>query len=124
VEAGAGIHTQSPVALGEGVALGSACPPAADRLFGAPLLEAGQIIGENLCNLWLLLGRAMNKAELKPDRFWKKSRIAARILLKKRRGQLTPRDIRLAQKLADDPEVSNRLIAQGLRWLKGPNHDH
>lgn len=65
----------------------------------------------------------MNTPPLKPDRFWKKSRIAARILLKKKRGPLAPRYIRLAQKLADDPEVSNRLIAQGLRWLKGPNYD-
>jgi hypothetical protein len=64
------------------------------------------------------------KNGVKADRFWKKSRIAARILLRKKGGKLGPRDIRLARKLADDPEVSNRLIAQGLRWLQGINHDH
>jgi hypothetical protein len=31
----------------------------------------------------------------------------------KKATKLGPRDIRLAQKLAEDPEVSNRLIAQG-----------
>ena len=67
----------------------------------------------------------MKSAELKSDRFWKKSRIAARILLKKRGGTLNARDLRLARKLADDPEVSNRLIDQAVHWLKAPPfYDH
>jgi hypothetical protein len=60
------------------------------------------------------------KAAQKPDRFWKKSRIAARILLRSERGPLRARDRRLARKLADDPEVLNRLIDQAIRWLKAP----
>jgi len=67
----------------------------------------------------------MQGTELKPDRFWKKSRIAARILLKKRRQALSARDLRLARQLADDPEVINRLIDQAIHWLKAPrHHDH
>ena len=67
----------------------------------------------------------MKDAELKSDRFWKKSRIAASILLKKRRCALSPRDLRLAQQLADDPEVINRLIDQAVHWLKAPrSHDY
>jgi len=67
----------------------------------------------------------MQGTELKPDRFWKKSRIAARILRKKRRGTLSARDLRLARKLADDPEVINRLIDQAFHWLNAPaSHDH
>jgi TfoX/Sxy family transcriptional regulator of competence genes len=65
------------------------------------------------------------KAALKPDRFWKKSRIAARILLKQQRRPLNVRDRRLARQLADDPEVLNRLIHQAINWLKAPpNHAH
>lgn len=62
------------------------------------------------------------KAALKPDRFWKKSRIAARILLKRERGYLSARDRRLARELAKDPEVLNRLIKQAMDWLKAPPH--
>jgi hypothetical protein len=65
------------------------------------------------------------KAVRKSDRFWKKSRIAARILLKHERGHLSARDRRLATKLANDPEVLNRLIGQAIDWLKAPaNHAH
>jgi hypothetical protein len=60
------------------------------------------------------------KAALKPDRFWKKSRIAARILLKQQRGALNKRDRRLARTLAEDPGVTNRLIDQAVHWLKAP----
>jgi hypothetical protein len=67
----------------------------------------------------------MKDVVLKSDRFWKKSRIAARILLKKERGPLNDRDLRLARQLADDPEVINRLIDQAVHWLKAPpSHDH
>lgn len=63
------------------------------------------------------------KAALKPDRFWKKSRIAARILLRNERGNLSERDRRLAKQLANDPAVSNRLIDQAIHWLKAPSHN-
>jgi hypothetical protein len=64
-------------------------------------------------------------APAKPDRFWKKSRIAARILLRHERGALSARDRRLARQLANDPEVLNRLIDQAFDWLKAPpTHAH
>ena len=48
------------------------------------------------------------------DRPWRKSLLAARILLRKEAGRMTARDRRLAQVLAQDPEVTNRLIQQGV----------
>jgi hypothetical protein len=63
------------------------------------------------------------KAELKPDRFWKKSRIAARILLKHERSRLSSRDRRLAHDLADDTGVTNRLIGQAIHCLRAPRNN-
>jgi len=51
------------------------------------------------------------------DRPWRKSRLAARILLRKEAGRMTARDRRLAQILSQDTEVTNRLIQQGLYYL-------
>ena len=49
------------------------------------------------------------------DPWWRKARIAARLLLKKEAHQnWTPRDKRLADKLASDPGVTNRLIDQAV----------
>lgn len=48
------------------------------------------------------------------DRPWRKSRLAARILLRKEDGRMNDRDRRIARVLAQDPEVTNRLIEQGL----------
>jgi len=53
----------------------------------------------------------------KVDRVWRKSRLAARLLIRKERGPLRPRDQALARKLSHDPEVSNRLIQQALYCL-------
>jgi hypothetical protein len=53
----------------------------------------------------------------KADRAWRKSRVAARLLLRKERGPLRPRDRALARQLSKDPEVSNRLIQQALYYL-------
>jgi hypothetical protein len=55
---------------------------------------------------------------MKPDRFWRKSRIAARIILKKERAPLRPRELRLASHLLDDAGVTNRLIDQAMSFLK------
>ena len=53
------------------------------------------------------------------DNEWRKSRIAARILLRKDAGlTLSARDIRLARLLADDPAVTNRLIDQACSSLR------
>jgi hypothetical protein len=62
---------------------------------------------------------AMNAASepLKPflmDPYWRKARIAARILLRRQSGSLNDRDRRLAARLADDPGVTNRLVDQAL----------
>ena len=51
------------------------------------------------------------------DRPWRKSRLAARILLRKAAGQVSERDRRLARILAEDQDVTNRLIQQGLYFL-------
>lgn len=53
----------------------------------------------------------------KPDRAWRKSRMAARLLLRKEARPLCPRDQALARQLSRDPEVSNRLIQQALYCL-------
>jgi hypothetical protein len=51
---------------------------------------------------------------------WRRSRLAARILLRARAGRLTARDRRLASLLARDPGVTNRLIEQALLSLQAP----
>ena len=49
------------------------------------------------------------------DPWWRKARIAARLLLKReRRRSWSSRDQRLAARLADDPGVTNRLIDQAV----------
>ena len=48
---------------------------------------------------------------------WRKSRIAARLLLKQRRQSWSGRDRRLATLLAEDPGVTNRLIDQAVSFL-------
>ena len=58
------------------------------------------------------------------DRAWRKSRLAARILLRKAAGRMTARDRRLATILAVDGEVTNRLIQQGLYFLGVGNRKH
>lgn len=59
------------------------------------------------------------KPTRKYDRCWRKSRIAARLLYRRINGPLRPRDQALARKLAEDPEVENRLIQQALFFLAG-----
>ncbi|MEQ2008702.1 MAG: hypothetical protein ABMA26_18135 [Limisphaerales bacterium] len=53
------------------------------------------------------------------DRSWRKSRIAARILLREQAGRLTARDLRLAPLLAADKGVTSRLIDQALYAFSG-----
>ena len=53
----------------------------------------------------------------RPDRSWRKSRLAARLLIRKEAGRMSPRDQALARLLSDDPEVTNRLIQQALYLL-------
>ncbi len=49
---------------------------------------------------------------------WRKSRIAARILLREERGQLTPRDIRVGRVLGHDRGVTPRLLKQALDGIQ------
>jgi hypothetical protein len=52
------------------------------------------------------------------DPWWRKARIAARLLLKRQAGQpWSARDRRLAASLAEDPGVTNRLIDQAVSAL-------
>jgi hypothetical protein len=53
------------------------------------------------------------------DPFWRKARIAARLLLKHQaRKEWSPRDRRLVQRLIDDPGVTNRLLDQAVRSIQ------
>jgi hypothetical protein len=56
---------------------------------------------------------------IKPNRAWRKSRIAARLLYRKADHPLSSRDAALAKALSRDPEVENRLIQQALYYLGG-----
>ncbi len=51
------------------------------------------------------------------DGAWRKSRLAARLLIRKEAGTLRPREQALARRLSQDPEVTNRLIQQALYFL-------
>ena len=59
------------------------------------------------------------KGEPRYDTCWRKSRIAARILLREEAGTLTKRDVALGHKLAEDPGVTPRLIDQALYAFSG-----
>jgi hypothetical protein len=59
----------------------------------------------------------MKQAGPKVDTAWRKSRLAARLLIRKEAGRMRPRDRVLARRLSQDPEVSNRLIQQALYFL-------
>jgi hypothetical protein len=59
----------------------------------------------------------MKQPGIKSDTAWRKSRMAARLLLRKEARGLRPRERALARQLAHDPEVTNRLIQQGLYFL-------
>ena len=58
--------------------------------------------------------------QVKADRAdiaWRKSRLAARLLLCRESRPLRPREQALARRLGEDAEVSNRLIQQALYYL-------
>ena len=60
-----------------------------------------------------------NKGRPKYDECWRKSRIAARILLREEAGKLTKRDVALGRKLATDCGVTPRLIDQAIHGIRG-----
>jgi hypothetical protein len=67
----------------------------------------------------------MNAVENRVDGAWRKSRLAARLLLRQATRPLRPREQALARQLSADEEVTNRLIQQALYFLGvGPRkHD-
>jgi hypothetical protein len=59
------------------------------------------------------------------DPWWRKARIAARLLLKKEEGKpWSRRDQVVAARLADDPGVTNRLIDQAVSFLTAQRHGY
>ncbi len=56
---------------------------------------------------------------MKEDSYWRKAKIAARILLKSQTRPLNARDRRLARQFAAEPGVSNRLLDQAVASLQG-----
>ncbi|HSY20355.1 MAG TPA: hypothetical protein VK815_18570 [Candidatus Acidoferrales bacterium] len=59
----------------------------------------------------------MKQTVVKHDKAWRKSRLAARLLIRKESRPLGPREQALAHQLSQDPEVTNRLIEQALYFL-------
>ena len=59
----------------------------------------------------------MKTAGVRVDTAWRKSRVAARLLLRQESRPLRPREQALARRLSEDAEVTNRLIQQALYFL-------
>ena len=59
------------------------------------------------------------KGEPRLDTCWRKSRIAARILLREEAGTLTARDVAVGRKFGQDYEVLPRLIDQAIHGIRG-----
>jgi len=59
----------------------------------------------------------MKQVAERADAAWRKSRLAARLLIRKESRPLRPRERVLAQRLSQDAEVTNRLIQQALYFL-------
>ena len=59
------------------------------------------------------------------DPYWRKARIAARLLIKREEGKpWSPRDRRLAELFVEDAGVTNRLVQQAVNWHKAPYSYH
>ncbi|HZM05185.1 MAG TPA: hypothetical protein VFC44_19480 [Candidatus Saccharimonadales bacterium] len=59
----------------------------------------------------------MKSVEPKAGTAWRKSRLAARLLMRKESHPLRPREQRLARRLSQDSDLTNRLIQQALYFL-------
>lgn len=66
----------------------------------------------------------MKEASSRVDNAWRKSRLAARLLLRREARPLRSREQRLARQLSQDAEVTNRLIQQALYFLGIGNRKH
>lgn len=66
----------------------------------------------------------MKRIENRTNNAWRKSRLAARLLIRREAGSLNARQQSWARELSKDPEVTNRLIQQALYYLGiGPRKD-
>ena len=84
-------------------------------------LPATQMPFDGAAGLWY--PKTMpSKGQPRYDTCWRKSRIAARILLREEAGKLTPRDVALGRKLAFDKGVTPRLIDQAINGIRGKKH--
>ena len=59
----------------------------------------------------------MREVGKRVDTAWRKSRLAARLLIRRESRPLRAREQTLARRLSQDDEVSNRLIQQALYFL-------
>ena len=59
----------------------------------------------------------MKQVADRADGAWRKSRVAARLLIRRESRPLRPREQALARRLSQDSEVTNRLIQQALYFL-------
>jgi hypothetical protein len=66
----------------------------------------------------------MKDAAQRADGAWRKSRIAARLLIRRESRALRPREQLLARRLSQDSEVTNRLIQQALYFLGFASRKH
>ena len=73
---------------------------------------------------WLHYCLPMNLKAGKADTAWRKSRLAARLLLRREARPLRPRELALARRLQQDAEVTNRLIQQALYFLGFASRKH
>jgi hypothetical protein len=96
------------------------------RRNGAKILE---FFGWNFPRLWVDPSPRLwyqivvhKNGEPRYDTCWRKSRIAARILLREDAGKLTARDVVLGRKLATDRGVTPRLIDQAISGIRGKKH--
>ena len=66
----------------------------------------------------------MKRLGTRVDDAWRKSRLAARLLIRMESRTLRPRERAIARRLSQDPDVTNRLIQQALYFLGiGPRKD-
>ena len=59
-------------------------------------------------------------SENRPCSYWRKSRIAARLVLRSQKQELSSRDLRLIQWVLEDEGVTDRLIDQAQAYLTAP----
>lgn len=59
-------------------------------------------------------------SESRPCSYWRKSRIAARLVLRSQEQKLSSRDFRLIQWVLEDDGVTDRLIDQAQAYLIAP----